>query len=150
VAGLVGAWWWGGPAEVPRQARDVPSPSSPAGGPALPPAFASVVLRPGLVRGSEPPAAAVALDAGAALRVRLEVEPEWGADTYRTYRASVQTAEGAPVFRTGPLPASGAAAVEFEVPAGRLAPGDHVVLLEGERAAGGTTQPLRGYAFRVR
>jgi uncharacterized coiled-coil protein SlyX len=116
--------------------------------PRLPlPAIVSFVLSPGLVR-SGGPSNRLVIPAGAR-RVRLRLELE-SAD-YRSYRATLQTAEGDQVWSRGGLKAQETAAgqtISVNIPAHILAARDYILSLTGTTSQG-TTERAGDYAFRV-
>ena len=105
----------------------------------------AVTLTPGLTRSSGEPAR-IKLPAGAdALRLRLELP----AAEHESYRAALLSAERAEVWAADGLrSAAGAAAVDMDVPAGVVGPGDYQVMVSG-RAPGGRLEDVSRYTFRV-
>ncbi|HEX7176184.1 MAG TPA: hypothetical protein VF240_13060 [Pyrinomonadaceae bacterium] len=105
----------------------------------------AVTLTPGLTRGSGEPAR-IQLPAGAdALRLRLELP----AAEHESYRAALLTAERAEVWAADELrPAAGSAAIDMDIPASVVGPGDYHVTVSG-RAAGGRLEDVSRYTFRV-
>jgi anti-sigma factor RsiW len=170
LATVLGAWWLIGRGTKPPVARapvegtttpaprlgPSPSPVPAEAGPVrerpvAPVAVASLTLSPGMIRAGGETPKVVLRTAIEEVELRLELGPGLPAGAYSGYRALVQTAAGAEVWRGGGLRASGIAARPFigvRLPARTLTSGDYVVLLSG-RNAEGREDDLRGYAFRV-
>ena len=106
----------------------------------------AVTLTPGLTRGSgEPARIQIPTDADA-LRLHLELP----AAEHESYRAALLTAERAEVWAADELrPASGAAAIDMDVPASVVKPGDYQIKVSGRAAGGGTLEDVSRYTFRV-
>jgi len=120
-----------------------------AAGPSrLPEVAVSLILTPGLVRGLEEPAR-LAISAQVQ-RLRLELDlPEQAA--YRSYRATIRTAEGGQVWSEDPLRArtrDSGKAVVLSFPAAVLTPGEYLVELRGLTESG-AFEALESYYFRL-
>ncbi len=106
---------------------------------------ATLSLRPGLTRGGGSGAATVALPPGASvLELRLD------APAAVAYRATLESAEGRPLWRgEGAAASAGGAAAELvlRLPARDLPPGDYVLALDP--AAGAPAAAAAEYFFRV-
>lgn len=107
----------------------------------------SIVLTPGLERGTEEPVR-VTLPAGIAdVQVRLLLER----DPYPSYSASVETPEGRQAARRDGLRSTAVRsgrAVDVVLPARLLAPGTYVVILRGGRPAA-ASQLVQAYHLQV-
>lgn len=136
------------PAPAPP-ANPPPATASPAvAPPASPPqvTIATLVLLPNSTRGSE--ATPTLLIRGAA-EVRLDLHLETG--DYKSYRATIRTAEGEEVWRVDRLrleatPAG--RAIVVRLPARRFDRGDYIAMLRGVTAAGEVDE-VGSYYFRV-
>lgn len=105
----------------------------------------AVTLTPGLTRGSGEPARIQLPTDADALRLRLELP----AAEHESYRATLLSAERAEVWAADELrSAAGAAAIDMDVPANVLGPGDYQVMVSG-RSAGGRLEDVSRYTFRV-
>ena len=134
-----------GTGDAPPAIRPAPAPDPPPVGP--PPApVATLVLIPNAARtsGDLP---AVVVDAGAELRLQLELE----AADYPSYRVTVRTADGREIWRQDGLKVTrspSGPSILSTVPAGRLADDDYTVRVAGVTAAGGVDE-VSGYTFRA-
>ena len=105
----------------------------------------AVTLTPGLTRGSGEPARIQLPTDADALRLRLELP----AAEHESYRATLLSAERAEVWAADELrSAPGAAAIDMDVPANVIGPGDYQVMVSG-RAPGGRLEDVSRYTFRV-
>jgi hypothetical protein len=115
-------------------------------GPPRTPAFASLTLFPGLIRGDG--GQVLKISPGVS-RVQLQIVIE-NADHPR-YEVVVKRAEGAEVFRQGGLKAQKAgsdSSLIVQIPTTRLPPGDYLVAVSG--AISSTAyEHVRNYSFRV-
>jgi hypothetical protein len=113
-----------------------------------PPAFASLVLMPGAIRGtnSDP---RLLLPHGAQLAVlHIQLEPR---DEYPQYRAELRTQRGGEILTRSRLREQHSGAGRFvvlEIPAGILNPGEYELTLQGV-AASGRSQDIDYYRFSV-
>jgi anti-sigma factor RsiW len=109
--------------------------------------IASFTLSPALVRGSGE-SNVLRIPANATL-VRLKLNFQQG--NYKSYSASIKTAEGLDVWSQTKLraqPANGSMSVALGVPPKRLAEADYILTLRGMTESG-REEDIKEYAFRV-
>ena len=105
----------------------------------------AVTLTPGLTRGSGEPARIQIPTEADALRLRLELP----ATEHESYRAALLTAERTEVWAADELrPAPGAAAIDVDVPASVIKPGDYQIMVSG-RAGDARLEDVSRYTFRI-
>ena len=129
----------------PNSPGPSPSPSGPIESPAA--QIGTLVLTPGLVRGSGQ-ANRLLVPKGVSL-IRLDLRFEDA--RYAEYQTTLETAENKPVWSQGHIAASHMAdgpRIIVDVPANLLATGDYVLAL-GARSSSGRFESIADYAFRI-
>lgn len=122
------------------------APAEPA--PARPLSVVALALTAGLVRGVEEPKQAVISPDTDVLQLELELKRDVG---YRTYRATLQNADGRDVWSQAALTAEsrgGRQVVVARVPATSIVPGAYELILSGVTTAG-ATEEAAAYQFSV-
>jgi hypothetical protein len=131
-----------------QQSREEPQPnrtSSEKGGRQTPSrSVVAFVLTSGLVRGE---GSRTLLVPRGASHVALGLKVE--ADTYRSYSAVIETADGHQVWSANAVKRGAAGVVRLPaVPIGELKPGDYILLLSGRGPEGGLERAAE-YSFRI-
>jgi len=139
-------------AELQRQ-RAAPATADanpqPTAAPPTPPpraVIATIVLRPGLLRGPQGSPQVAIAPAGDGVRLQLEIDDPLG---FTAYRVELRTAAGDVRWtRDGLAPSRDDASVSVIVPAAALQAGEHELVLQG-RAGNGTYEDAARYYFDV-
>lgn len=104
------------------------------------PIFASFTLAPGMLRDGGEQAIKIPAETG---RIRLHLNFPKDSIKYRTYRATIKTAEGETVFSVSNL-----SSLDLVLPAAKLSSNTYVILLEGNSPSK-PAESVAEYTFRV-